>query len=100
MSKKNEKFKGNEPGFGAVFYNDYKEEESHPDYKGKLAFDDDLLEIAGEDGELEIALWKRKDKNEKTYLSIKVQEVYKRDEGAKIKKKKKEVDLDDEDDDL
>ena len=99
MAKKDKEFKGPQPGFGGLFRNTYKEKENHPDYKGSIALDDDLIDAAEADGMLELSAWKKEDKNGNVFLSISVKEKYKKDEDKsskkKPKKKKKEVDDDD-----
>lgn len=70
-------YKGHKPGYGALFRNGFKEAESHPDYKGTLTFDKELLAAAKEDGELELSAWKKQTKNKETYLSLTVKEKYK-----------------------
>ena len=51
---------------GILFKNDYKENDNHPDYKGKI-------NIGGE--EKELAAWVKKGKNGK-FLSLSVSEPY------------------------
>jgi len=48
---------------GALFKNDRKEEDTHPDYRGNI-------NAAGVD--YWIDAWLKKDKNGKTYMSLKV----------------------------
>ena len=105
MGKKDKEFKGPNPGFGGLFQNTFKENKDHPDYKGSIALDDDLIDAAEADGVLELAAWKRKDKNGNVFLSISVKEKYKKDEEEVTekkskKKKKKKSDVLDDDDDL
>jgi uncharacterized protein (DUF736 family) len=51
-------------GFGALFKNDKKESEKHPDYKGSIMLGGIVYELAG---------WK-KDGSKGTFLSLKGQE--------------------------
>lgn len=53
------------PGFGSFFRNTKKEKDTQPDYRG------DICTPSGE--KLEIAGWLKKDKNDRTFLSLKVQ---------------------------
>lgn len=53
------------PGFGSLFRNK-KEKDSQPDYRG------DACTPKGE--QIRIAGWLKKDKNDKTYLSLKIEE--------------------------
>jgi uncharacterized protein (DUF736 family) len=53
------------PGFGSLFRNK-KESDKQPDYRG------DACTPKGE--QIRIAGWLKKDKNDKTYLSLKVEE--------------------------
>lgn len=46
---------------GALFKNDRKESDKHPDYKGPMNFN-------GQDGWM--AAWLKKDKNGRTYMSL------------------------------
>jgi uncharacterized protein (DUF736 family) len=51
---------------GALFTNDKKQEEKHPDYTGYIVWEDERLNVAG---------WKSKSKDgKKTYLSLRVSE--------------------------
>lgn len=72
---------------GALFKNDYKEKDLHPDYKGKAL-------INGI--ELEIGAWIKKDKNGKNFFSLSFNSKYEKAE-IKITKQTKQVDLDDTD---
>ena len=52
---------------GALFKNQYKKAENHPDYRGPLNVDGK---------ELEVAAWVRKSKDGKTFMSLSVSEPY------------------------
>lgn len=54
---------------GILFYNDYKTDSKHPDFKGTGKFN-------GTD--FEVALWERKDKNGNTFYSLKFSEPFKK----------------------
>lgn len=58
-------------GFGSVFGNDKKQNESQPDFTGDALWRGEIVRIA---------FWKKKDKNGKTYLSLKLSEEYKKPE--------------------
>lgn len=53
---------------GAIFKNNYKKAETHPDYKGKMNVD-------GKDKE--VALWVRDTKNGEKFFSMSISEPYK-----------------------
>ena len=55
---------------GAIFKNDYKKTEQHPDYKGKAMIDG---------VEKEVALWLSEAKNGNKYFSAKFSEPYVKD---------------------
>lgn len=55
---------------GAIFKNDKKEKDTHPDYRGPIRVD-------GKDKE--ISLWVKKDKNGKSYFSVAIKEPYKKE---------------------
>ena len=57
---------------GALFQNTYKEKEGQPDYKGEF------IDATGKKWEL--AGWKNTSQKGTTYLSIKAQEPYKKEE--------------------
>lgn len=59
---------------GALFANSYKEKEGQPDYKGEF------IDATGKKWEL--AGWKNTSQKGTTYLSIKAQEPYKKEEVA------------------
>tara|TARA_R100000742_G_C4273760_1_gene93439 strand:+ start:1568 stop:1825 length:258 start_codon:yes stop_codon:yes gene_type:complete len=58
-----------EPGWGSLFSNTYKEEGSkQPDYKGKGKLEDGT--------DIELAGWRKQDKNGNTFLNVKIQKPY------------------------
>ena len=57
---------------GALFANTYKEKEGQPDYRGEF------IDATGKKWEL--AGWKNTSQKGTTYLSLKAQEPYKKDE--------------------
>jgi len=59
---------------GAIFKNDYKKTEQHPDYKGKAMIDGKAKDVA---------VWLNESKNGKKYFSIKFSEPYKEAEAPK-----------------
>ena len=52
---------------GAIFKNDYKKTEQHPDYKGKAMIDNKAKDVA---------VWLNESKNGTKYLSLKFSEPY------------------------
>ena len=63
------------PGNGAIFKNDKKEKETHPDYRGNFK---------GLDGkDYDISLWLKEAKSGKKYFSVSVQEPYQKLEETK-----------------
>ena len=78
------------PGFGSLFRNK-KESDKQPDYRG------DACTPKGE--QIRIAGWLKKDKNDKTYLSLKIEEPREKQEGilAKVETRpSRAADFDDE----
>lgn len=78
------------PGFGSLFRNK-KESDKQPDYRG------DACTPKGE--QIRIAGWLKKDKNDKTYLSLKIEEPREKQEGAPAKaeaRPSRAADFDDE----
>jgi len=57
----------NYPDSGAVFKNNYKDNERKPDFKGEGNFSGIVFEVAA---------WERKDKNGNTYFSLKFSEPF------------------------
>lgn len=58
---------------GVLFKNDRKEEDRHPDYKGKI-------NANGQD--FELAAWIREDRNGRKYMSLSISEPYEKPEQA------------------
>ena len=56
---------------GAIFKNDYKKTEQHPDYKGKAMIDGKAKDVA---------VWLNESQNGKKYFSVKFSEPYKQAE--------------------
>lgn len=52
---------------GAIFKNDYKKTDQHPDYKGKAMVDGQMKDVSA---------WLNESKNGTKYLSIKFSEPY------------------------
>jgi len=59
----------NKPWTGALFKNDYKNAENHPDFKGPF-----YVALDGQVIEFEIAGWTRESKGGKKYISLKAGE--------------------------
>ena len=60
------------PNSGAIFKNDRKEKETHPDYRG-------TINVEGKD--FEISLWTKEGKNGK-FFSASIKEPYKKNESV------------------
>jgi len=60
-------------GLGRIFGNDKKQNESQPDFSGNALWRGEIVRIA---------LWKKKDKNGKTYLNAKLSEELKKSDSA------------------
>lgn len=54
---------------GILFPNDRKQNDKHPDYRGKLNYNGVDMELAG---------WKKKDRNGNTFISLSAKEPYQR----------------------
>ena len=61
---------------GAIFKNDSKQKETHPDYRGKINW-------GGVD--IEISMWIKESKEGKKYFSVSLQEPYKKMENTSDK---------------
>lgn len=61
---------------GALFANTYKEKEGQPDYRGEF------IDATGKKWEL--AGWKNTSQKGTTYLSLKAQEPYKKEEAPQV----------------
>lgn len=55
----------NKPYTGALFKNEYKQNEKHPDYKGKF-----YVSLDGQIVEFELAAWIKESKNGTRYMSL------------------------------
>jgi len=75
-------------GQGSIFGNQNKTTDAHPDFTGDALWRGEVIRIA---------LWKKRDKNGKTWLSVKISEPYKKEEGQE---KPKQAPLPAIDDDL
>jgi len=79
---------GTYPPGGALFANDRKTNDKAPDYRGNLEISRDLLKIlveqakAGEKISMDVAGWKKTTKSGSTFLSIKADKPYKKEEKA------------------
>lgn len=72
---------------GALFKNQRKESENHPDYTGSI-------NVNGNDYWL--SAWVKKDRNDKTYMSLSVKEKEAKPGRAKVETSPKRVPFDDE----
>ena len=61
---------------GAIFKNDSKQKETHPDYRGKINWGGT---------EIEVSMWVKKSKEGKSYFSVSLQEPYKKMENTSDK---------------
>lgn len=61
---------------GAIFKNDSKQKETHPDYRGKINW-------GGVD--IEVSMWIKESKEGKKYFSVSLQEPYKKVENTSDK---------------
>jgi uncharacterized protein (DUF736 family) len=77
---------GTYPPGGALFTNQRKTSDKHPDYRGNLEIGADLLKImveqhrAGEKINMDISGWKKTSKSGTTFLSLKADKPYKKEE--------------------
>lgn len=75
---------GNYGPSGALFVNDRKERDTHPDYEGHLELDRELVSLlveqlkAGETPKLDIKAWKKVGKSGKKFLSLSPKPPFKR----------------------
>ena len=80
-------------GTGAIFKNNKKEKETHPDYNGKI------LDPNGK--EWELSLWVKKSAAGNSYFSVSVKEPWKKDVvDARVETKTGNALLDEDDSDL
>jgi len=73
---------------GAIFKNDYKKTEQHPDYKGKAMIDGKVKDLA---------VWLNESQNGKKYFSVKFSEPYNAVQEAEAPKHNMPQDLPDTD---
>lgn len=79
---------GTYPPGGALFTNQRKTSDKHPDYRGNLEISVDLLKImveqhkAGEKINMDLVGWKKTSKSGTTFLSLKAEKPYKKEEQA------------------
>jgi uncharacterized protein (DUF736 family) len=77
---------GTYPPGGALFTNQRKTTDKHPDYRGNLEISVDLLKLmveqhkAGDKINMDIAGWKKTSKSGTTFLSLKADKPYKKEE--------------------
>lgn len=64
-------------GQGSIFGNKNKMTDSHPDFTGEALWRGETIRIA---------LWKKRDKNDNVWLSVKISEPYKKTEGEQAQK--------------
>ncbi len=72
---------------GAIFKNENKTNEKHPDYRGKINW-------GGTD--IEVSMWVNKSKEGKSYFSVSLQEPYKKMENTSDKMRNAPLELDDD----
>ena len=79
---------GNYGPSGALFVNDRKQKDTHPDYEGTLDLDEELVRClldqlkAGEVPKLDIKGWKKVGKSGKKFLSLSPKPPYKKGEST------------------
>jgi len=72
---------------GAIFKNENKSNEKHPDYRGKINW-------GGTD--IEVSMWVNKSKEGKSYFSVSLQEPYKKMENSSDKMRNAPLQIDDD----
>ncbi len=72
---------------GAIFKNENKTNEKHPDYRGKINWGGT---------EIEVSMWVNKSKEGKSYFSVSLQEPYKKMENTSDKMRNAPLELDDD----
>lgn len=72
---------------GAIFKNENKTNEKHPDYRGKINWGGI---------EIEVSMWVNKSKEGKSYFSVSLQEPYKKMENSSDKMRNAPLELDDD----
>jgi uncharacterized protein (DUF736 family) len=79
---------GTYPPGGALFTNQRKTTDKHPDYRGNLEISADLLKLmveqhrGGDKINMDIAGWKKTSKSGTTFLSLKADKPYKKEESS------------------
>jgi uncharacterized protein (DUF736 family) len=79
---------GTYPPGGALFTNQRKTNDKQPDYRGNLEISVDLLKLmveqhrCGEKINMDIAGWKKTSKSGTTFLSLKADKPYKKEESS------------------
>lgn len=74
------------PPSGALFVNDRKQSDKHPDYTGTLEISMDVLKVLVEQAKsnqpikMDMAGWKKTSKAGKSFLSIRADKPYKKEE--------------------
>jgi hypothetical protein len=72
---------------GAIFKNENKSNDKHPDYRGKINWGGI---------EIEVSMWVNKSKEGKSYFSVSLQEPYKKMENTSDKMRNAPLELDDD----
>ena len=72
---------------GAIFKNENKSNEKHPDYRGKINWGGT---------EIEVSMWVNKSKEGKSYFSVSLQEPYKKMENSSDKMRNAPSQIDDD----
>ena len=72
---------------GAIFKNENKSNEKHPDYRGKINWGGT---------EIEVSMWVNKSKEGKSYFSVSLQEPYKKMENSSDKMRNAPLQIDDD----
>jgi len=81
---------GTYPPGGALFTNQRKTNDKQPDYRGNLEISVDLLKLmveqhkGGEKINMDIAGWKKTSKSGTTFLSLKADKPYKKEENSSV----------------
>lgn len=81
---------GSYPPGGALFTNARKTKDTQPDYRGNLEISKDLLKVlieqakAGEKINMDIAGWKKTSKTGTTFLSLKADKPYVKEEKSNM----------------
>ena len=82
---------------GAIYTNNYKQNEKQPDWTGKVTIDRSLLKSLvekakiGQDAEMRIALWDRRSKNGNDYKYARLDIPQKKEQETRQEPKKEEA---------